>query len=210
VIGLLAIAVAMVTLYVLSNNTVSQRKAQLAGLNEQVSRMQAQVSRLQSYEKFEKLAQARETTVKQIASGRFDWQAALSDLSKVVPTNTKLQSLNASVSPSSGGGNGALRGAINAPAFSLQGCTQTQDDVAQLMSRLRVMNGVSRVSLESSTAASPTSASSTASAGTGSCAGPTFNMVVFFQPLTGEAATLAGVPSTTPAATTSSTTGAAK
>src|SRR2546421_94630 len=99
-IGLLAVAVAMVTLYVLSNNTVSHRKAQLASLHQQMSRVQAEVARLQSYEKFEKLAEAREATVKEIASSRFDWHGALGDLSKVVPPKTTLESLVATVSPS--------------------------------------------------------------------------------------------------------------
>ncbi len=206
-IGLLAVAVAMVTLYVLSNNTVNQRKAQLANLNAQVSRMQAQVARLQAYEKFEKLAQAREATVQQIASGRFDWQGALTDLSKVVPPKTVLESLVATVSPNSttggGGSSGTVRGDITAPAFSLKGCTGSQDEVAQLMSRLRVINGVSRVTLEDSSVA-PTGASA-------GCAGPSFDMVVFFQPLAGEAAALAGVAPAAPSTTTStSTAGGAK
>jgi Tfp pilus assembly protein PilN len=177
---------------------VSQRKAQLSNLNAQVTRMQAQVAQLQKYNQFEKLAQAREATVKEIASSRFDWHGALTDLSKVVPHNTVLQSLVATVSTNStaggGGSSGAVRGDIEAPALSLKGCTGSQDEVAQLMSRLRVVNGVSRVTLEDSTKAP--SGSSTG------CKGPTFDMVVFFQPLTGNAATLAGVASSTPASTT--------
>lgn len=201
-IGLLAVALAMVSFYVLTNNTVSSRKAQLAGLHQQISRVQAQVTRLQSYEKFEKLAQARETTVQEIAQSRFDWHGALSDLAKVVPANTTLQSLVATTSPNSGGGggssgsSGSVRADLSSPAFSLKGCTNSQDDVAQLMSRLRVINGVSRVTLEDSTTGSP--GSSTVSAGTSStsCKGPTFDLVVFFQPLTGTAAAFAGVTST--------------
>jgi Tfp pilus assembly protein PilN len=216
VIGLLTVAVAMVTLWVLSNNTVNQRKAQLASLNQQMSRMQAEVARLQSYESFEKLAQARAATVKEIASGRFDWHGALSDLSKVVPSNTVLQSVVATVSSSTntaggGGGSGNVRGDINAPAFSLKGCTGSQNEVAQLMSRLRLINGVDRVTLED--------ASKSPTGSTGGCAGPTFDMVVFFQPLTGEGAALTGEspsPSTTAPSTTASSssttssTGAAK
>src|SRR5579859_6400185 len=100
VLALMVAALGLVTFYVLTNNTVAQRRAQLAGLNQQVSRMQAQVARLDSYEQFEKLAQARAQTVREIASSRFDWHGALSDLSKVVPANTSLQSLVATVSSS--------------------------------------------------------------------------------------------------------------
>ncbi len=191
-IALLLIAVGFVTAYVLTNNTVNQRKAQLASLHQQINRMQAQVARLDSYEKFEKLAQARAATVQAIASTRFDWHGALSDLSKVVPANTTLQSLVATVSPNSttgasGGGpsGGNVRSDVNAPAFQLKGCTGSQDEVARLMSRLRVINGVTRVTLEDSATGGSTGG---ATSGPGACSGPTFDMVVFFQP---QASTLA-------------------
>lgn len=196
-IGLLAVALAMVTVYVLSNNTVNSRKAQLASLHQQVARVSSEISRLQSYESFEKLAQARESTVQEIAQTRFDWHGALSDLSKVVPANTTLESLQATVSPSTnvggGSGSGSVRADIVAPAFALKGCTASQDDVAQLMSRLRLINGVSRVTLEDSTG---TPVGTSVSPSSGGCTGPTFDMVVFFQPLTGEAATIDGVTPT--------------
>ncbi len=195
-IGLLVVAVAMVTVYVLSNNTVNQRKAQLASLNVQMTRMQAEVAQLQKYDQFEKLAQARAATVKEIATSRFDWHGALSDLSKVVPAKTVLESLVATVSSNTsgtGGSAGVVRGDLSAPALSLKGCTGSQDEVARLMSRLRLINGVSRVTLEDSSLA-PTGSSA-------GCAGPTFDMVVFFQPLTGNAATLAGVPGAAPTPT---------
>jgi Tfp pilus assembly protein PilN len=178
VLGLLVIAVAFVTVYVLTSNTVSNRKAQLASLQQQVTQMQAAVTRLDSYQRFEKLAQARAVTVRQIASERFDWYQALNDLSKVVPANATLQSLVATVSPGSGaaGSGGSIRGDISAPAFELKGCTGSQDEVAQLMSRLRVMGGVQRVTLADSSKA--------AGGGSGTCGnGPGFDMVVFFQPL---------------------------
>lgn len=187
VVALLVVALGFVTLYVLASNTVSQRQSQLAGLKVQVTRMQAQVARLNSYAQFEKLAQARAETVREIAASRFDWHSALTDLSKVVPANTSLQSLVATVSPTvSGTGGGAssssVRGDISAPAFELKGCTASQDDVAQLMSRLRVINGVTRVTLEDSASASQTSGVSTTSTGGCAAKGPSFDMVVFFQP----------------------------
>jgi Tfp pilus assembly protein PilN len=189
------VALGFVTLYVLASNTVSQRKSQLTGLKQQVSRMQTEVARLNSYEQFEKLAQARAQTVREIASSRFDWHGALSDLSKVVPSNTSLQSLVATVSPTSstggagGGASGTVRGDINAPAFELKGCTGTQDEVAQLMSRLRLVNGVTRVTLEDSSKPGAGQTGSTVGSGSsqGGCPanGPTFDMVVFFQPVAG-------------------------
>ena len=217
-IALLAIAVGYVSFYVLTNNKISQRKTQLASLQQQVTREKAAVARLDRYQKFEKLAQAREQTVRQIASSRFDWHGALEDLSKVVPSNTTLQSLSATVSPTSGsaggstGSAGGIRGAIDAPAFEMTGCTGSQDEVAQLMSRLRLINGVTRVTLGNSTKPATGSASPTSSTGSAhSCSGgPSFDMVVFFQPLANPLPTTgaSGAAPSTAAATPS--TGASK
>lgn len=193
VLGVLAIALVFVTLYVLANNTISERSTQLASLKQQVSTVQAETSRLQSYAKFEKLAQEREATVREIAATRFDWHTALSDLSRVVPANTSLQSLVATAGTSSSGGSttgsaGNVRADIDAPAFELKGCTDSQDEVAQLISRLRLINGVTRVTLEDSTEASEASGAVVASTTGGSgcvAKAPSFDMVVFFQPIAG-------------------------
>jgi hypothetical protein len=142
-----------------------------------------------------------------------------------MPANASLQSLTATVAPgasvsgaggSAGAGASSVRPDVNAPAFELKGCTATQDDVARLISRLRLINGVQRVTLEDSsksTGQAGTAGSSSASGSTGAgaaqggCAGngPTFDMVVFFQPLPGAHASsgsstpgAGGAPVTTP------------
>ncbi len=201
VVALLVIAVAFVTAYVLTNNTISSRKAHLASVKQQITQVQAAVARLQSYQQFERLAQARAQTVQQIANSRFDWDGALSDLSKVVPANTSLQSLVATVSDGTSGAAGAggsaggsVRSDINAPAFQLKGCTGSQDEVAQVMSRLRLIQGVSRVTLEDSGTAGQSGSTGSSQSG---CTGPTFDMVVFFQPGTAGAVSSTGQPAST-------------
>src|SRR5947209_14149906 len=181
----------MVVIAVLESNTVSDRRAKLATVKSALAAEQVLAGRLASYQRFAQLAQARAETVRQIVTGRFDWKASLSDLSKVVPSNTSLQSLIASVSPTSSSGSSAgssLRSAISAPAFDITGCTKTQDDVARLMSRLRTMNGVTRVTLQTSSkqAGSQSGVSTTAgapAAAAGCVNGPSFHLVVFFTPL---------------------------
>jgi Tfp pilus assembly protein PilN len=229
VLGVLVIVLAYVTVYVLTGNTISQRKTQLTALHSQLTQEKAQVARLGSYTQFAQLAQQRAATVRQIAGGRFDWHGALTDLSKVMPANTTLQSITATVAPgasASGPGGSAssssssVRGAINAPAFEFKGCTATQDDVARFISRLRLINGVQRVTLEDSAkpaggpgGAATAPASSPAAGSSGGCTGngPTFDLVVFFQPLPGASAGTgspapAGASPTTPqgASTTAS------
>ncbi|HUA44805.1 MAG TPA: hypothetical protein VMA77_06240 [Solirubrobacteraceae bacterium] len=215
VLGFLVAAVALVTVYVLTNNTIGDRTAKLASLKTQVTQEQAEAARLGEFTKFSQLAQSRIETVRSIAAARFDWHGALSDLSKVVPANTTLQTLNgtvvpgASVSGSGGGGTGGLRGALPGPAFELEGCTANQDDVARLMSELRLVNGVTRVTLSNSqVSTSPTSSS--ASAGTQTCAknAATFDLVVFFQPVANAGASgVTSVPGVSSSTSTSGTGG---
>jgi len=188
-LGFLAAAVALVTIYVLSNNSISERQARLTNLTNQVSQDQAAVARLGEFTKFTQLAQTRILTVRSIATARFDWNSALSDLSKVIPANTTLQSIVGTVVPgassggSGSGGTGALRGAVTAPAFELSGCTKTQDDVAKLMSQLRLINGVTRVTISDSQMSAVTSAPTTGPVQGCGRNTPSFDLVVFFQPV---------------------------
>lgn len=210
VVGLLVVALALVTLYVMASNDVSQRRAKLASLQGELQQTQALATKLAGYTQFAQLAKLRVQTVRQIAASRFDWHRTLSDLSRVVPANTSLTSLSATVSPSSGVAGGAsaatggLRGDIPSPAFELQGCTASQDDVARLMSRLRLIRGVMRVTLSDALKqSSPTPAAPVSgSGGAGGCGanGSTFDLVVFFQALPTVPA-----PSTTPTSGTPAT-----
>ena len=104
-LGVLAAAVALVTMYVLTNNSITSRKAEVASLKTQVAQEQAAANRLGEFSKFSSLAQTRIGTVNSIASARFDWHTALVNLSKVVPADTTLQSIVGTVVPgaSSGG-----------------------------------------------------------------------------------------------------------
>jgi Tfp pilus assembly protein PilN len=214
-LGVLAVALVFVVVYVLTSNTISDRKAQLANVQAQLTAQQAEAARLAKYVQFENLAQTRVQTVRQIAAARFDWYRALSDLSKVVPANTSLQSLTGTVAPgastgANGGGGGSssgLRSDLAVPAFELAGCTQTQDDVARLMSRLRVIRGVSRVTLGNSQKSGTGGSGAAVSASTGGGCGnnaPSFDLVVFFQPLPGAGATGVSSVASTPTSATSS------
>jgi Tfp pilus assembly protein PilN len=237
-LGLLAVAFSFVTVYVLTTNTISDRKAKLTSLQSQTAQERALALRLGSYAQFSQLAQKRVQTVRGIASTRFDWYRALSDLSRVVPANTSLQSLVATVVPgasaggsaagtaasssSGAGGTSGLRSAITAPAFELAGCTSSHDDVARLMSRLRVINGVTRVTLGGAQKSESAVAGTTGStAGSGATAGaaqgcgsnkPSFDLVVFFTPVPGAGPTgaFSGQPGTSGQPATTTTSGGGK
>jgi Tfp pilus assembly protein PilN len=210
-VGLLSVAVLFVLITVLTGNTIASRKAQLAALRTQVTQETVVAAGLTRYAQFEQMAQQRAETVRTIAASRFDWQGALNDLARVVPGDTTLQTLTGSVVPgaatggSGGSTGGALRTALTAPAFELTGCTASQDDVARLMSRLRLINDVTTVSLASSQKGGSNGS------GGGSCtaANPAFDLVVFFQPVPN--AGPSGVASVSvPVASTTATAGAGR
>jgi Tfp pilus assembly protein PilN len=214
-LGFLAAAVALVTIYVLTNNSISSRTATLANLKTEVTQEQAAVARLGEFTKFTQLAQTRISTVQSIANARFDWHGALSDLAKVIPANTTLQSVVGTVVPGANsggtgsGGTGAIRSDISAPAFELSGCTRSQDDVAKLMSQLRLINGVTRVTISdsqmSNSAAAPSTGGSSQGCGANS---PSFDIVVFFSPVAN--AGPAGVTSVAGVSTTTTTPGSTR
>src|SRR4051812_29612464 len=172
VLGVLAVCVIALASYVLAGNVVKDRKAELARVSAESAAVSRQAAALKPYADFETLATARVQTVRDLASSRFDWEQALRDLSRVVPADVTLASLkgdlggNAAASGGASASSGSgIRGAISAPAITLNGCTRSQTEVARLMARLRGIDGVTRVSLSQSNKAD---AASTAGTTTGS------------------------------------------
>ena len=155
VLGALALCVAGTATYVLTNNTIEQRKADLAAVTARQKALQAQADKLRPYADFESIANARVATVRDLAGRRFDWEQTLRGLSRAIPANVTLSTLNGDLGPGAGGsaspsGGTGLRSAIDAPAITLQGCTNDQRSVARLMARLRNVDGVTRVSISKS------------------------------------------------------------
>jgi len=205
VLGVLAACVAGAAGIVTTDNTIKQRSADLDQLAQRQQAMQAQVAKLKPYADFDAAAKARVQTVRDIAGSRFDWEQALRDLSRAIPQDVTLRQLSGDIATDAGGQGGSLRGAVSAPAITLQGCTRGQTQVARLMARLRDIDGVTRVSLSSSakelveeTADSAAGSDTSeverrlaAPCGTGER--PAFELVMFFE---GAAAKVATTPVT--------------
>lgn len=204
VLGALALCVAMLAVYVLATNTVKQKQADLTEVTAQADAAAQAAAKLKPYADFEATAKARVETVRGLAAARFDWEQALRDLSRAVPGDVKLQSLNGDMGlPGTGGDSGSdpLRGSIQAPAISLAGCAPSQPSVARMLAHLRAVDGVTRVALSKSEKSDSTTGSADSA-----CAGknpPTFSAVVFFErsaalaafaPAAAEAATAPSVP----------------
>jgi Tfp pilus assembly protein PilN len=181
VLAALALCVALLAVYVLASNTVKQKQTDLADVTAQADVAAQRVAQLKPYADFEALANARVETVRGLAAARFDWEQALRDLARVIPADVKLQTLNGDMGlpGTTGSGGDPLRGSIQAPAVSLTGCAPTQAAVARLLSRLRGVDGVTRVSLsKSEKAAGNDGAQASACMGKNP---PSFSAVVFFE-----------------------------
>lgn len=193
ILGFLVMCIAAAALYVTTSNSIKDKEAELAQVEQEATAVEAQAASLQSFADFQQLADAREATVTALASSRFAWPATLDDISRALPSDVFLSSLDGSTTAATGGS--SLRGAIQAPSIELNGCTTDQASVARLMSNLREVRGVTRVTLAKSealdtvsTAAAPAPATAAdgevASVTTEPCpAGspPAFTMIAFFE-----------------------------
>jgi Tfp pilus assembly protein PilN len=181
VLGVLAFCLVALAGYVLTSNTLKERQSELESVTLQAQAATQRAAELKPYADFDTLAKARVQTVRDLAASRFDWEQSMRDVSRAIPAAVTLASLNGSVSGESGGG-GALRSAIASPAIELTGCTSNQPAVAQLMSRLRAVDGVTRVSLSKSAKGEEGgSAASDDLPPCGKADAPQFEMVIFFE-----------------------------
>jgi Tfp pilus assembly protein PilN len=227
-IAVLGLLVVMAAAYATAGKTIKSRTNELASVRSQADSAEATATQLVAYTQFADMRTKRVQTVRSIADSRFDWSQTLHEIARVIPSNVWLTSLSGTVTAgakSAGGGGsstGALRSDLPLPAVEIVGCTTTQNNVARMMARMRLIDGVQRVSLGSATKGNddvPSSGSSgsgdAASGGgnSGDCRGasskfPQFEMVVFFTaPATPSAAATTTPPTgaTIPAASTTTT-----
>jgi Tfp pilus assembly protein PilN len=213
ILGILAVAVAATALLVLAGNTVKQREAELHDVTAQAAATKAKAASLQSFADFDSLATQRVDTVRSLASTRFDWDRSLADLARALPADVHLRAIDGSTVAGTGGG--SLRGSIQAPAIELTGCATSQVSVANLMSRLRNVRGVTRVALSTSAEADPVDSSATTTSPTAGTEArpaqlcpkgspPDFDVTMFFEraALPAGAAVNPGAASTTTASAT--------
>jgi Tfp pilus assembly protein PilN len=188
VLGALAISVLALAAYVLTTNSIKERQAASVQLTVRQQAAETRAGALRPYAEFQQLANSRVATLKDLAGQRFDWDQTLRDLSRALPRNVTIKSLDGSLSGSDSTGASSSTAASTGPSITLSGCTATQSSVARLMARLHDVNGVTSVSLASSAkaeTATSTAVSESPSAGNGAPCGPgrhpDFKVVIHFE-----------------------------
>jgi Tfp pilus assembly protein PilN len=226
VLALLAGIALFAVLYGKAKHDVTSRQAQAASLTAQAQNAKSAASELAQYTTFTALRDQRTQAVETLVASRFDWAHAFHEFGRTVPFGVSFSSLDgtigsasstASVASSSSSAAAASPVASttppgSVPTFTLAGCAVSQRVVAQMLERLRLIDGVSEVSLQSSTAAGAGSGGG----GGGGCPGsaPSFSVTITFAALPTPKAPAttaspvadsagAGTPATTSAATTS-------
>jgi len=182
-LGGLAILVGLVAVWALAGHGLADKKANLAQLKQETAAAEAQAQALAAYNDYSRVRQDRVSTVRSLALSRFDWAKALDAVARTMPSDAWVSSMTGTAVGASdvdGGGSAAgnLRSARPVPAIEIVGCTTSQSKVARLISRLRAVPGVDRVSIADSKKAD-------SGGGSDDCRGghanyPQFNLVLFF------------------------------
>jgi Tfp pilus assembly protein PilN len=181
--GVLAIAVAMVATYVVLSNTLTTKRSELAKVNAQQAAAAQQVSSLKRYDDLAKARTALLDRVRSLADGRYDWPQALGRVARAIPGDTT------SLTALSGN---AAADATAGPTFKLTGCTTSHDRLADVIDRLRAVQGVTAVSLQSAKLADSAGAD---------CPHPEqFQLTLSLKAPAGATAAAAGTPGATTAA----------
>jgi Tfp pilus assembly protein PilN len=217
VLGALTLALIGLALLVTTSNHISESKAEVAQLKREDAVAEAKAKRLAAYGQFRTLAEQRVATVESLADSRFDWERVMRELSLVLPGNVWLTSLSASATPEASAGGEAsgessgLRGAIPGPALEMSGCATGQEAVAEFVTALKNIDGVTRVGLGSSELASEKGEAGSGGGGAGDCRTRSFiakfNLVIAFDaaPVPVEESEEVATPASTAESTAEST-----
>jgi Tfp pilus assembly protein PilN len=198
----------MAFLYGEAKHEVSSRRAQAAAVTQQAHQAQADAERLAPYTSFIALRNQRMQDVETLVDSRFDWAHVLHEFGRILPAQASISSLTGTIGSSGASSSVAAAPASTAstpvtsatssssvssatptgsvPTFTLAGCATSQAAVALTLERLRLIDGVKEVTLQSATEGN---AGSGVAAG-GGCSGrdSSFSAQVAFDPLPSAAA----------------------
>jgi Tfp pilus assembly protein PilN len=204
----------LAALYGMAHHQIASRRTQIATVTAQAQRAQTEAARLAPYTSFIALREQRTQAVSQLVDSRFDWAHVFHEFGRVLPSDISISSLTGTVgstttalgapaAPATPAAPAASTSSASAsaarpvaspvtsatppgsvPTFVLTGCASSQPAVAQMLERLRLIDGVGSVTLQSSTKG--------ASAG-GGCPteSPVFSVQIAFDALPSAAAAAA-------------------
>lgn len=152
-VGFLVLAILAVAVFVTLSNGVSDRRARLASVQAQAAVVEQQAAALKPYGDVAALRERSLQTVRSLAAERFDWPGMLGEVSRRLPADVTLMSLNGTApEPVAASAGAAPTPGASGARVQLSGCTSDHSAVARVMERLRAVSGVADVQLASSNA----------------------------------------------------------
>lgn len=165
VLGLILGLAAMALLYGQADHEIGAKQAEASRLTAEAQQASSEASRLAPYTSFVSMREERLKAVQELANTRFDWAHAMHELGRVIPSEAALETVDGTVgsatdsastsaTPATATASKTVSSATPAgstPNFTITGCATSQSTVALTMNRLRLIDGVSEVSLQSST-----------------------------------------------------------
>ncbi len=152
--GGLAVLVALGVVYALAVHSVASRKTDLASVTRQVAVVTAESQALQPYVQVAGATTEKIHEVSSLAESRFNWPSAMQQLALALPADVTFTAFTATA----GGGaattataatptTGSTGSSGTGASFSLTGCASTQREVAEVLTNLFQVPGVSDVQL---------------------------------------------------------------
>jgi Tfp pilus assembly protein PilN len=168
VVALICGLALLALLYGMASHEIGAKQAEANRLSAEASKAQSEASELAPYTSFATMRDERLKDVQELANTRFDWAHVMHELGRVLPRGASLSSVTATIGASTTGASTTAPApaspsataassvtsatpAGSTPSFEIAGCATSQSEVALTMNRLRLIDGVSEVSLQSST-----------------------------------------------------------
>ncbi|HUH80958.1 MAG TPA: hypothetical protein VLZ06_06490 [Solirubrobacteraceae bacterium] len=213
-IALVGVLALLVFLYGKASHDISSDTSQAAKLTTEAERERSDAGALARYNGLIAASEARTAAAESLVESRFDWAHSLHEVGRVLPLQVSIASLTGAIGATEEGSKKASSGSAGSssssasgssssaatssassvtsatppgsvPTVTLAGCADSQSVVAQMLQRLKLIDGVKEATLTSSVSSTTTGGAST----TCPAPSPTFAVSVVFEPLP------AGVPS---------------
>lgn len=161
VVGALLVALVGVVALVVTSNQISERESEVTSLQARTLAAKQRADRLAPFASFNEVARQRTQTITELADNRFDWSRVLHELALVMPRWVILTKITGSSGQTAeGSSQGGIGDSIKGPALTVYGCGKSQTRVAQMVTALKRIDGVTRVGLSKSVLRFPAESSS--------------------------------------------------
>ena len=142
----LAVLVLLGVVYALAVHKVAAKNSQLASLTQQVTAVNAQAQSLAPYVQVAALSAEKVQEVTTLAKSRFNWPEAMRQLALALPADVTLTSFGATANSGTPDASG-----VGGTGFNLTGCASTQGEIANVLTDLAAVPGVTAVTLTNTT-----------------------------------------------------------